>query len=178
MDWPSTRLSGSRQVAPPAVILELYREVNSPPTLYHLSELPQKKPAAAAIARKKEWEASWLSNTRTRKEKIPCTKCESKVQRDGMKRHERSMHWGIRRRVHVCPFEAGKKTRMYSTYHNWKNHVVTTHAACLEVWEYDSLLQEGYVARFMLDHWYRFHEITGSESDSAYQRVAWLRHVY
>ena len=174
------RLSRGRQVGPPAVILELYREVSSPPMpvpLSHLSELPQKKPAAAAIARKGMGSIK-AEQYPSRKEKIPCTKCESKVQRDGMKRHERSMHRGIRRRVHVCPFEAGKKTRMYSTYHNWKNHVVTTHVACLEVGEYDSLLQEGYVARFMLDHWYRFHEITGSESDSAYQRVARLRHVY
>ena len=72
------------------------------------------------------------------KEKIPCPRCGNKVQRDGMRRHERSMHKGMRERIHVCMFESRTKVKTYSIYHDWKNHVVSTHLPYLEGREDDT----------------------------------------
>ena len=64
----------------------------------------------------------------------------------------------------------------YSTFLDWKNHLSTTHGHCMEV--EDPLWLEEYAAGFKLDQWGRFHELGGSETDRAYQRVQTLREQY
>ena len=110
------------------------------------------------------------------KEQIPCPKCGSLVQRRNMRKHERSVHQGVRQRRHVCPYCSAEKCKTYSTLQDWKNHLHDTHRQCLE---YDDPLQrEEYAAGFKLDRWERFHDIEGDETDRAYLRIATLRKHY
>ena len=82
------------------------------------------------------------------KQKIPCPKCLSGVQRDRMRRHNHSEHQGAQRRVHACPF-IGEK--MFPTFHDRKNHMVNIHQSCLVKGEDNPLLQQGYRAFLMLE---------------------------
>ena len=110
------------------------------------------------------------------KEQIPCPKCGSLVQRRNMRKHERSLHQGVRQRRHICPYCSAEKCKTYSTFQDWKNHLHDTHGQCLE---YDDPLQrEEYAAGFKLDRWERFHDIEGDETDRAYLRIATLRKHY
>ena len=87
-----------------------------------------------------------------------------------------SMHQGVRRRRHVCPYCSAEKCKTYSTFQDWKNHLHDTHEQCLE---YDDPLErEEYAAGFKLDRWERFHDIEGDETDRAYLRIATLRKHY
>ena len=109
-------------------------------------------------------------------EKIPCPKCGSRVQRRNMWKHERSVHQGVPRRRHVCPYCSAEKCKTYSTFQDWKNHLHDTQGQCLE---YDDPLErEEYTAGFKLDRWERFHDIEGDETDRAYLRIATLRKHY
>ena len=81
------------------------------------------------------------------KEQIPCPKCGSRVQRRNMRKHERSMHF--------CPYCSAEKCRTYSTFLDWRNHLLDTHEHCLE--NDDPLQREEYAAGFKLDRWERFH---------------------
>ena len=109
-------------------------------------------------------------------EKIPCPKCGSRVQRRNLRKHDRSMHQGVRRRRQVCPYCSAEKCKTYSTFQDWKNHLHDTHEQCLE---YDDPLErEEYAAGFKLDRWERFHDIEGDETDRAYLRIATLRKHY
>ena len=65
------------------------------------------------------------------KEQIPCPKCGSRVQRRNMRKHERSVHQGVRRRRHVCPYCSAERCKTYSTFQDWKNHLQDTHGQCL-----------------------------------------------
>ena len=60
-------------------------------------------------------------------EKIPCPKCGSWVQRRNLRKHDRSMHQGVRRRRHVCLYCSAEKYKTYSTFQDWKNHLHATH---------------------------------------------------
>ena len=98
--------------------------------------------------------------------KIPCPKCGSRVQRRNLRKHDRSMHQGVRRRKHVCPYCSAETCKTYSTFQDLKNHLHATHEQCLE---YDDPLErEKYAAGFKLDRWERFHDIQGDETDLAY----------
>ena len=109
-------------------------------------------------------------------EKIPCPKCGKRVQRRYLRKHDRSMHQGVRRRRHVCPYCLAEKYKTYSTFQDWKNHLHATHEQCLE---YDDPLErEEYAAGFKLDRWERFHDIEGDETDRAYLRIATLQKHY
>ena len=110
------------------------------------------------------------------KEQIPCPKCGSRVQRRNMRKHDRSMHQGVRRRRHVSPYCSAEKYKTYSTFLDWRNHLLDTHEHCLE--DEDPLQQEEYAAGFKLDRWGRFHDLEGNETDQAYLRVATLRKHY
>ena len=66
--------------------------------------------------------------------------------------------------------------RTYSTFLDWKNHLSGTHGHCIEA--EDPLWGEEYATGFKLDQWGRFHELDGSETDRAYQRVRTLRKQY
>ena len=101
-------------------------------------------------------------------EKIPCPKCGKGVQRRYLRKHDRSMHQGVRRRRHVCPYCSAEKYKTYSTFQDWNNHLHATHEQCLEY--DDPLEQEEYAAGFKLNRWEWFHEIEG-----AYLRIATLR---
>ena len=109
-------------------------------------------------------------------EKIPCPKYGSRVQRRNLRKHDRSMHQGVRRRRHVCPYCSAEKCKTYSTFQDWKNHLHDTHEQCLEY--NDPLEREEYAAGFKLDWWERFHDIEGDETDRAYLRIATLRKHY
>ena len=109
------------------------------------------------------------------KEQIPCPKCGSRVQRRNMRKRERSMHQGVRRRRHVCPYCSAEKCRTYSTFLDWKNHLLDTHEHCLE--NDDPLQREEYAAGFKLDRWERFHDLEGNENDRAYLRCADLGYI-
>ena len=98
------------------------------------------------------------------------------MQRRNMRKHERSMHQGVRRRRNVCPYCSAEKCRTYSTFLDWKNHLLDTHEHCLE--NDDPLQREEYAAGFKLDRWERFHDLEGNENDRAYLRVATLRKHY
>ena len=79
-------------------------------------------------------------------------------------------------RGHVCPYCSAEKSKTYSTFQDWKNHLHDTHGQCLE---YDDPLErEEYAAGFKLDRWERFHNIEGDETDRAYLRKATLRKHY
>ena len=109
-------------------------------------------------------------------EKIPCPKCGSRVQRRNMRKHKRSVHQGVRRRRHICPYCSAEECKTYSTFQDWKNHLHDTHGQCLE---YDDPLErEEYAAGSKLDRWERFHDIEGDETDRAYLRIATLRKHY
>ena len=122
-------------------------------------------------------ESSGMSrNGANPQEKIPCPKCGKRVQRRYLRKHERSMHQGVRRRRHVCPYCSAETCRTYSTFQDWKIHLHATHEQCLE---YDDPLErEEYAAGFKLDRWERFHGIEGDETDRAYLRIATLRKHY
>ena len=128
MDLPGSRPGGRARVAPPADGLVLYKRARS----------------------------SWRMSGKgaNAKEQIPCPKCGSRVQRRNMRKHKRSVHQGVRRRRHVCPYCSAEKC---------KNHL-QTHGQCLD----DPLQREEYAAGFKLDRWERFHEIEGDETDRAY----------
>ena len=38
------------------------------------------------------------------REQVPCPKCGSRVQQQYMRKHDKNMHQGGRRRIHVCPY--------------------------------------------------------------------------
>ena len=94
------------------------------------------------------------------KEQIPCPKCGSRVQRRNMRKHDRST----------------EKAKTYSTFLDWRNHLLDTHEHCLEI--DDQLQREEYAAGFKLDLWRQFHDLEGNETDRAYLRVATLRKHY
>ena len=104
------------------------------------------------------------------KERIPCPKCGNRIQRDGMRRHDHSMHGGQRKRIHVCLFCSRAIPKTYSTFHDRKNHIRDTHPTCLVGGDKDPLFVEEYAAGFKLDGWYRFHGITGDELDQSFLR--------
>ena len=107
-------------------------------------------------------------------EKVPCPKCGKRVQRRYLRKHERSVHQGVRRRRHVCPYCSAETCKTYSTFQDWKNHLHATHEQCLE---HDDPREE-YAAGFKLDRWERFHGIEGDETDRAYLQIATLRKHY
>ena len=109
-------------------------------------------------------------------EKILCPKCGSRVQRQNLRKHDRSMHQGVRRRRQVCPYCSAEKCKTYSTFQDWKNHLHDTHEQCLEY--DDPLKREEYAPGFKLDRWERFHDIEGDETDRAYLRIATLGKHY
>ena len=98
------------------------------------------------------------------------------MQQRNMRKHERSMHQGVRRRRHVCPYCSAEKCRTYCTFLDWRNHLLDTHEHCLE--DDDPLQREEYAAGFKLDRWERFHDLEGNENDRAYLPVATLRKHY
>ena len=110
------------------------------------------------------------------KEQIPCPKYGSRVQRRNMWKNARSMHPGVRRRRHVCPYCSAEKYKTYSTFLDWRNHLLDTHEHCLE--DEDPLQREEYAAGFKLDRWGRFHDLEGNETDQAHLRAATLRKHY
>ena len=172
MDSLGCRPSGSAWVAPPTDALVLYRDTNSSPSSVQSSEsneLPARQPAHSK-ARKKSGRGSYL------REQVPCPKCGSRVQRQYMRKLDKNMHQGGRRRIHVCPYCSADKARTYSTFLDWKNHLSDTHLHCMEAG--DSLLREDYAAGFKLDQWGRFYELDGSETNRAYERVRTLRKQY
>ena len=93
-----------------------------------------------------------------------------------MRKHDRRMHQGVRRRRHACPYCSAEKAKTYSTFLDWRNHLLDTHEHCLE--DDDPLQWEEYAAGFKLDRWGLFHDHEGNETDRAYQRVATLRKHY
>ena len=82
---------------------------------------------------------------------------------------------GGQRRKHACPYCSADKAKTYSTFLDWK-HLSDTQGHCME--SDDPLWQEEYTAGFKLDRCGRFHELEGSETDRAYQRVRTLRKHY
>ena len=146
-------------MAPPAVVLELYRVVACPPMsvlLNHSSKLPPLEPAAAtATARMQEHHGRAAFGPDT-EDPLPEVQDPGPVGRDETARLllvPRSTEV-----VHVCPFDAEKR---FSTFHDWKNHVVNTHRSCLVKGEDNPLLQQGYAASLRLDKW--FHKIVVEE---------------
>ena len=110
------------------------------------------------------------------KEQILCPKCGNRVQRRYMRKHDRSMHQGVRRRRHACPYCSAEKAKTYSMFLDWRNNLQDTHEHCLE--DDDPLQREEYAAGFKLDRWGRFHDMEGNETARAYQHVATLRKHY
>ena len=49
-----------------------------------------------------------------------------------MRKQDRSMHQGVRRRRHVCLYCSAEKYKTYSTFLDWRNHLLDTHEHCLE----------------------------------------------
>ena len=92
-------------------------------------------------------------------EQVQCPKCGKRVQRRYLRRHERSVYQGVRRRRHACPYCTAEICKTYSTFQDWKNHLHATHKQCLE--EDDPVEREEYAAGFKLDRWERFHDIKG-----------------
>ena len=83
-----------------------------------------------------------------------------------------SVHQGVRRRRHVCPYCSAEKCTTFCTFQDWKNHLHDTHGQCLE---YDDPLErEEYTTGFKLDRCERFHDIEGDETNRAYLRIATL----
>ena len=151
-------------MAPPADRLVLYRRGRSSWRSVQSSESNQP-------------ETSRMSGKGTYpKEQIPCPKCGSRMQRRNMRKHKWSMHQGVRRRRHVCPYCSVEKCRTYSTFLDWRNLLLDTHEHCLE--DDDPLQREEYAAGFKLDRWERFHDLEGNEKDRAYLRAATLRKHY
>ena len=133
------------------------------------NELPASQPVHS--------EASRMTGRGDRnREQVPCPKCGKRVQRQYMRKHNRNIHQGGRRRKHTCPYCSADMARTYSTFLDWKNHLSTTHGHCMEA--EDLLWREEYAAGFKLDQWGRFHELDGSETNRAYQRVRNLREQY
>ena len=100
---------------------------------------------------------------------MPCPKCGSRVQRQYMWRHDKNMHQGRWRWMHVCTYCSADKVKTYSTFLDWKNHLSDTHHTCIE---------DEYAAGFKLDEWGQLHELDGIETDQAYRRVKALREQY
>ena len=73
-------------------------------------------------------------------EKIPCPKCRTRVQRRNLRKHDRSMHQGVRRRRHFCPYCSAEKCKTYSTFQDWKNHLHDTHELKLSSFSKASLV--------------------------------------
>ena len=169
MDSPGSRPGGRTRVAPPADGLVLYRRARSSWRSVQPSEsneLPASKPETSRMSGKGA----------NPKEQILCPKCGSRVQRRNMRKHERSVHQGVRCRRHVCPYYSAEKCRTYSTFQDWKNHLQDTHEQCLV--DDDPLQREEYAAGFKIDRWERFHNIEGDENDRAYLRIATLGKHY
>ena len=172
MDSPRSRPCGGARVAPPADGLVLYRRARSSERSVQSSEsneLPASQPAQP--------EASRMSGKgANQKEQVPCPKCKNRVQGRYMRKHDRNMHLGARRRRHARPYCSAEKAKTYSTFLDWRNHLQDTHEHCLE--DDDPLRREEYAAGFKLDRWGRFHDLEGNDTDRAYQRVATLRKHY
>ena len=107
---------------------------------------------------------------------MPCHKCGRQVQPQYMRKHDKNIHQGAQRQKHACPYCLADTAMTYSTFLDWKNHLSTTHGHCMEA--EDPLWREEYAAGFKLDQWGQFHELDGSETDRAYQRVRTLREQY
>ena len=101
------------------------------------------------------------------KEKISCPKCGNRVQRDGMRWQDRNMHQGQRKRIHVCLYCSRVNPKTYSTFNDWKKHLIDT---CLRKCE--PLMEAEYAAGFKLDRWQRLHKLEGNEADPLYVRIA------
>ena len=172
MDWPRSRPSGGAWVALPVDELVLGRSARSSQRSVQSNEsneLPARQPAQP--------QASRMSGKGAHaKEQVSCPKCGNRVQRQYMRKHDRNMHQGGRRRKHACPYCSAEKPKTYSTFLDWKNHLSDTHGHSME--DDDPFWREEYDAGFKLDRWGRFHELEGNETDLAYQRVVTLRKHY
>ena len=96
-------------------------------------------------------------------------KCGSRVQWQYMKKHNKNMHQGGRRRIHVCPYCSADEPKTYSTFLDWRNHLSETHPTCIQ--DGNPLLRAEYATGFKLDGWGRLHELDGRDTDSAYQHI-------
>ena len=103
------------------------------------------------------------------RERVKCPKCGSRVQQQYMKKHDKNMHQGGRRQIHVFPYCSADKPKTSSTFLDWRNHLWETHPTSIQ--DGDPLLHAKYAAGFKLDDWGRLYELDGSYTDSAYQHV-------
>ena len=101
------------------------------------------------------------------REKVPCPKCGSRVQRQYMLRHDKNMHQGGRRRIHLCPYCSANKAKTYFTLLDWRNHLLDTLHTCIQ--DRNLLMSAEYAGGFKLDEWGQLH---------AYQRVKAIRERY
>ena len=89
------------------------------------------------------------------------------IQQQYMKKHDKNMHQVGR--------SAGKP-KTYTTFLDWRNHLSGTHPTCIR--DGDPLLCAKYAAGFKLEDWGWFHDLDGSDTDSAYQHVVGIRGRY
>ena len=62
---------------------------------------------------------------------VPCLKCGNRVQRQYMRKHDRNMHQGARRRKHTCLYCSVDKAKTYSTFLDWKKPMSTAWRAMI-----------------------------------------------
>ena len=93
-----------------------------------------------------------------------------------MRRHDRSMHQGQRKRIHVCPYCAKVNPKTNSTFNSWKKHPLDTHPTFLH--KCNPLMDAEYAAGFKLDRWRRLHKLEENDADLSYMRIAELRADY
>ena len=110
-----------------------------------------------------------------RREKVPCPKWGSRVQRQYMRKHDKNIK-GERRRIHVCQYCSADKPNTYSTFLDWRNHLLDTHHTCIQ--DGDPLMPAMYATGFKLDEWGRLQELDGRDTDSAYHRIKAIRERY
>ena len=94
------------------------------------------------------------------KEKISCPKCGNQAQMDGI---GIGMHHRQRKRIHVCLYCSRVNPKTYSTFNDWKKHLMDTHLTCLP--KCDLLMEAEYAAGFKLDTWQRLYELEGNKVD-------------
>ena len=126
MDSPRCRPSGSARVALPTDRLVLYRDATSSPSSVKASEsneLPARQPPYSK-ARRMSRRGSYM------REQVPCPKCGSRVQGQYMRKHDKNMHPGGRRRIHVCPYCSADKASLTGRI-TCRTHIST---AWMRIW--------------------------------------------
>ena len=140
---------GSEWTRPEAGLVEterlvLYRDATSSLGSVQSSDSDEPPTSQPSFASLPTSERRMSGQAGDRREKVPCPKCGSRVQRQYFLKHNKNMHQGGRCQIHVpC---LADKPKTYSTFLDWTNHLSETHPTCIH--DGDPLLRAKYATGF------------------------------